>query len=361
MPIYHEELSGRVRWTRAGKWKLGEKRRTDPDGPEYPAKLDYFRAAPGNPDDLPNLYARYGEQPKSLPIMFPVDDEPPWDNVFPQYLKCYGLSGLKCKGDGIHVYWRVDKEGGVHEFEDGLRCDPNTCEHYQNEDCGRVASLMFMLRGYPSLSLWQLDTGSVISITNVNSKLAMLKSMRQFGNRIDGIPLMLKVYPVEVKPDDRKFTVYVIDIDLDPTADYGDALRIEGATMGAVELPTTRPGDAKFEELPAPAEKETPDQLYPKRIVVEGAEESEPEKNPLRYEDVPPDIKEAAGHLKWTPGLLLTKLGAFATGGVLNVAEAAQMIATELARGEAFPADEKEEVTPAAKEADKAGTGVLDF
>ena len=364
MPIYHEELSGRQRWTRAGKWKLGEKRKKDPDGPEYPAKIDYFRAAPANADDMPRLYAAYGEKPKSLPIMFPIDDEPPWDRVFPQYLKCYGTSGLKCKGDGRSVLWRVDTDGSVHELDDGLVCDPNTCQYYQNEDCGRVASLKFMLRGYPSLSFWQLDTGSVIGITNVNSKLAMLKTMRAFGHGIDGIPLILKVYPVEVKPKDRKFTVYVIDIDLDPTADYGTALRIDGATIEAIEDVTHRPGDAEYEEVASAEDAEAPDQLYPKRVVVdaESGEDGAAEIL-LSFEDLPVDIQEAGKVLKWPPGLLLSKLRPFTHDGKLNTSEAAQFIATELARGEASTPAEREETSPAAEKTDEPPTspGVLDF
>ena len=61
----------------------------------------------------------------------------------------------------------------------------------------------------PGWGVWQLDTKSVNGMINVNSCLALL---RQLLGRVSGIPLILSLEPMEVHPEGRKKTVYVLQL-----------------------------------------------------------------------------------------------------------------------------------------------------
>ncbi len=83
-------LSELRRLPRLGKIRLGIKRLAK-SGKEQPAEVDYFVVPP-------EVAKVYGERPKELLIMFPVEDV---TQIFPQAYKWYGAgAGLKCKGDG---------------------------------------------------------------------------------------------------------------------------------------------------------------------------------------------------------------------------------------------------------------------
>ena len=83
-------LSEIRRLPRIGLIRLGIKKK-NAKGMEYPAAVDYFVV----PDEVKKVY---GEQPRELDIIFPLDEV---DDIFPQFYKRYGHSkGLVCKGDG---------------------------------------------------------------------------------------------------------------------------------------------------------------------------------------------------------------------------------------------------------------------
>ncbi len=94
-------LKEQRRLPRLGKIRLGEKALSQKGNP-YPKATDYFVCPP-------EVQAVYGPQPRELDVMFPVEDEDVFLNV---WYKCYGSgTGLLCKGDG-EVATRVDRETG---------------------------------------------------------------------------------------------------------------------------------------------------------------------------------------------------------------------------------------------------------
>lgn len=263
-----------------------------------PEKVDHFRFDPDNPDLKPVLATMFGDAPKAVPIVFPVDDGVldehkilHFETVFPQWLTRYTSGGgLVCmgRGGGLPVERAVDDKGNLIE---GLICDPTTCPHWANQYCRRVARLQFMIRGLAILSVWQINTGSKTSIEQINGKLRVLKQM--FG-KVNGIPLVLTVAPRQMKtPEGKKVVSYVLDIDLDPTADLNATdprVMLGIGTMPAVD--TSLP----IEHYPAISD------------AVDGRTGQLPA---LGYDDIPADLKTAGQILNWPPGKLVAELMQF--------------------------------------------------
>lgn len=122
------------RLPRLGKIRLGIKQRSR-SGQEHPVELGYFVSPP-------EVQKVYGEQPKELLIMFPVEDV---TQIFPQAYKWYGANaGLKCKGDGETAIRRwADVEeplrqeiGGQHD-ENELVEIPCPCVRLESGACSK--------------------------------------------------------------------------------------------------------------------------------------------------------------------------------------------------------------------------------
>ena len=270
--IEHEGLSSRRSTSRMGKFRLGKKGK-NAKGKEYPQKLDYFRADPEDENLLGLIHELLGEKPKRLRIMLTSDD---LEIVFPQYLKKYGKSGLLCKGTGgkdsegnpLPALFRiVDKETG--EAVDDYPCDPDNCEDYKSGRCKRLASLSFILRDLPALRVWQIDTTSQISIQRLNTRFEDLAALSRAAGRpylIAGVPLILSLGPVQVKPDKAKKsrTVYCLDLELDHKAFMTGI-----DPMVAFLSPLAQGGQLDG----GPADERTaPDGLYRRSDVEEGAD-----------------------------------------------------------------------------------------
>ena len=103
MPI--KNLSERRRLPRLGKLHLGIKVQKE-GGSSYPKAVDYFVCPPES-----GIETIFGEHPKSIRIMIPVEDEEKWAS---QYYRCYSMTrGLICKGDGEKAWRSVDTETGA--------------------------------------------------------------------------------------------------------------------------------------------------------------------------------------------------------------------------------------------------------
>lgn len=298
--IDHEGLSSRRSTSRMGKFRLGKKGK-NAKGKEFPEKLDYFRADPEDESLLGLIHDLLGEKPKRLKIMLTSDD---LELVFPQYLKKYGKSGLLCKGTGgkdaegnpLPALFRViDKETG--EAVDDYPCDPDNCEDYKSGRCKRLASLSFILRDLPALRVWQIDTTSQISIQRLNTRFEDLAALSRASGRpymIAGVPLILSLGPVQVKPDKKKKkrTVYCLDLELDH-----NALMTGTDPMVAFLSPLAQAGP--------PDERAAPDGLYKRSQVEAGADpvaerietaEEQVEQAP----DLPEDIVEGVRNIGMT-------------------------------------------------------------
>jgi hypothetical protein len=214
MPI--ENLSDNVRMPRLGKFHLGFK---DPQR-GFPVKTDYFVLAKDSPD-YAGIINIIGEKPKELKVLIPSEDIEDWA---PQYYKSYELThGLVCKGDGRAAMRMVDvktnalptKATATTTMID-LDCPGKDCPLYKDKKCGEVMNLRFVLPDVPGLGVWQIDTGSINSILNINSCAKLIKVA--FG-RISNIPLKLTLEPIQVNnPENgKKQTVFVLNLRSDVT------------------------------------------------------------------------------------------------------------------------------------------------
>lgn len=242
-----KDISDKRRLPRLGKIRLGEKAISG-KGKEYPKALDYFNC----PEEV---RAIYGDEPRELRVMFPVEDT---ETIFPQWLKRYGSgSGLVCIGNGETATEYDPESGEGHEIE----CPYEECPAYQKKHCRRVASLQFMLPEVPGFGVWQIDTTSYHSIVNLNSCFDMIRGI---CGRIAGIPLTLKLEPKEVRGGGSKKVVHVLNLSSPLTLaemleQRGEHLQLE-APKPSHECPTDLyPGKAR----PGPEEqKEKPGAYY---------------------------------------------------------------------------------------------------
>jgi len=188
---------------------MGVKVKSD-KGIEHPQKTDYFVCPP-------EVQAIYGQKPKVLDILIPVEDEEKWA---PQYYKLYSRTqGLVCKGDGCNASRLIDTATGdrahkttTQAIRKDWECAGRKCPDYiSKEGCKEVMSLMFILYKVPGMGVWQIDTSSVNSIININSCADYIRAV--FG-KISWIPLQLTIEPKEVQNPEggKRQTVYVLNL-----------------------------------------------------------------------------------------------------------------------------------------------------
>ena len=210
-------LSEQKRLPRLGKIRLGIKKVSPRTKREYPSATDYFVCPP-------EVQAVYGEKPKRLDVIIPLEDEEVWAS---QYYRQYSRSrGLVCKGDGEACRRMVDTETGdvagrdtkEITWREGGTCEGMGCPDYKAKACQEVMNLQFLLPKVPGLGIWQIDTGSINSIRNINNCATMIRAM---CGRVSWIPLILTLEPTEViNPDDgKKKTVYCMHLRYERSAE----------------------------------------------------------------------------------------------------------------------------------------------
>lgn len=276
------------RLPRIGKIHLGVKVTVKKDGTTcapYPRATDYFVFEPNHPG-YEELVKTYGEKPSELRILLPLEDETKFAQ---QYYRLYSMTrGLVCKGDGEEALRMVDTAtGGVagRDTKDvamkPIPCQGRECPEYGPRACGEVMNLQFLLPEVSGFGVWQIDTGSINSIINVNSALDLIRGV--YG-RVAMVPLILALEPKEVvNPDDgKKKTVRVLNI-------RSTDKMIEAyhkAQLPPLELVAGMVGGAEFiegDELP-PAGDEHPHADLP--VVSEVGPETDTD---LWPDDEPPD------------------------------------------------------------------------
>ena len=209
-------LSETRRLPRLGKIHLGVKVEKPGKAP-YPRATDYFVCPP-------EVTAVYGKEPKRLDVIIPVEDEEIWAN---QYYRQYSRSrGLVCKGDGEFCRRMIDTKTGdiagretlAVDWREGLSCPGRNCPDYKSNACQEVMNLQFLLPKVAGLGVWQIDTGSINSILNINSDAEMIRAM---CGHVAWIPLTLSLEPTEViNPDDgKKKTVHCLRLRYNGTAE----------------------------------------------------------------------------------------------------------------------------------------------
>ena len=280
MPV--RDLSDRTRVTRLGKIRLGEKTK-HAEGVEYPVARPYFVL----PDELKSVY---GEQPTEIKIVFLSDDE---EQIASQWYRAYNAShGRICIGDGYRADALLDadeleKRGGdltpdrdiwAHGRTRGRTATKNVVRHeiacagagyggqapcpmYAQKDCSIRMFMQVAVVGAPGLGVYQIDTGSVISIQNVNGAIRMVKSLT--NGRIAGIPLVLKRVKTEVSPppDMKKKTIWTVALEVDPAMNAGRLLAAASAAPILALMPAPDDSDLSDqfnEENPTSSESEAP-------------------------------------------------------------------------------------------------------
>jgi len=244
------------RLPRLGKLHIGIKKKKVVNGREveYPSAVDHFVFPEDNPlyDDLVRVF---GEKPKELRILIPVEDEERWCS---QYYRAYSQSrGLICKGDGDTALRMVDIRTGAladrNTTEAVLKevpCAGRDCPDYE-QSCREIMNLQFLLPEVPGLGVWQIDTSSINSIRNINSAADLVK--RIYG-RVSMIPLLLTLEPQEVQDaEGKRRTVNVLNLRTNRTL-------LE--MMETVTKPTPEMLAAGETELPVP-DDETPEMVIP--------------------------------------------------------------------------------------------------
>ena len=242
MPI--KNLSEETRMPRLGKIHLGIRVPVLKDGQPVirdgkpvmrPEKVEYFVL-----DKLNSGYQKiadlFGPQPKELRILIPVEDEELWAT---QYYKMYDMTrGLICRGDGENASRMIDiKTGSLPNKDTGtvgmkdMVCAGKNCPEYKTKKCGETMNLRFILPEVPGLGIWQIDTGSINSILNINSCAKMIKAA--FG-RISMVPLSLTLEPIDVNNPEtgKKQKVYVLNLRSTVTlAQLADVAREQSKTF----------------------------------------------------------------------------------------------------------------------------------
>lgn len=269
MPI--KGISDVRRLPRIGKVRLGMKDISKRTQREYPKAVDYFVV---RDDDgitfkaaADSFHQVYGEKPKALDIMFPLNDP---EVFFQQWYKRYGSgTGLICKGDG-EVASEVNRHTGEMIEQE---CNPSECEWIGKKHCKAIGTLMFLLPMVAGVGCWQLDTGSWNSIVNLNSAIDFIK--RLTDGRIAMLPLTLALRPKDVQPEGKKKTVWVLD------------LALEGVSMERL----LKPPDLKTLYLPPDTSDQIPDDLYPASMQGENktTEAKRPKKAVEKVSPPPPE------------------------------------------------------------------------
>lgn len=249
-------VTDRNRLPRLGKIRLGEKK-VSKSGKEYPAALDHFSLA-----DVPEVQEIYGEKATEIsPVLLPHDDE---EVFFPTARVAYRQSGLFCKcSDGVtatRVFEPKDEQGAAFIKSTGLAvsegemfempCPGEDCPYFENKFCKNLGRLMVLLPKVPRFGVYEVATSSWNSMVNVLNVARAVKNLT--GGKVSGIPFALVLKPIQVQPDGKAKTVYVLDLEFRGTllelARRGKALGT-GNPLTSLLLPETA--------------GEVPDDLYP--------------------------------------------------------------------------------------------------
>ena len=153
------DASRRRQIPRAGKIRLG-KMATNAKGKEYPTETKTFVV----PD--PELATIIGAEPLTIDATFPAS---PREILFPTRLAAYGSNQkLKCEGDGLTSV-RLDEATDTWLDRDSCRC-----EWLADKRCSRQGMLMVLVPAWGLGATWQIDTGSIVSMININSTIDYL-------------------------------------------------------------------------------------------------------------------------------------------------------------------------------------------
>jgi hypothetical protein len=207
-------LTDNKRLVRVGKIHLGYRTKSA-SGKEHPVATPYFVCPP-------EVQKVFGKEPKEMEVVIPVEDDEMWCS---QYYRQYSSArGLVCKGDGeltIIPGRMIDTDTGElanrntkpqrWERRVGIECPGKECPDYKSGACQEVMNLQVLMPRVAGAGIWQIDTGSVNSIRNINDMAALLRAV---AGRVRFFPLTLSLEQTEViSPEDgKKKTVFCLHL-----------------------------------------------------------------------------------------------------------------------------------------------------
>lgn len=148
------------------------------------------------------ISAVYGPLPRELDVLFPSDKS---EEVFPQHYKSYNRgTGLFCKGDGVKAM-RVGGDGSMSEID----CLGENCPIYEEGKCSEMANLMVMIPRVSIGGCFQIDTGSINSIIDVNSGI---DQVRAHVGRLAMVPCRLRVVRRQVTAEGKKKNIFTLQL-----------------------------------------------------------------------------------------------------------------------------------------------------
>lgn len=246
---------------RVGKIRLGEKvdtgRTSEKTGESItrPSAVDYFRVDAEDDVTAPAAAAsfarQYPDKPRSLRCWFPARrPEEAWEGAY----RLYGARKLKIRCDGSECDERtatggwdtkpcVCKARGIFDTPKG--------QNPHKDRCKLGWTLSFYLPDVDGVGIWQITTGSEISVRRISDWLRMMEALA--SDPKDGLLLMeftLRLVPEDVTPDGATKTVWVLQPE---TTVASPAAMLEGT--GRVAVAALEAG-APTTELPAPADDE---------------------------------------------------------------------------------------------------------
>jgi hypothetical protein len=145
---------------------------------------------------------------RTIPIVLHSDDI---EEVFPTCYAAYSGKRLACKGDGMRAERREIANGRFTgqsrqmdcpcELQDGKRCKAHGVLHCSIRVPGQAVA--------GSVHRWR--TTSIISIQQLTGSLTQILTT---VGVLQGLPLVLRVMPIQVAPDGRAATVYCCHVEL---------------------------------------------------------------------------------------------------------------------------------------------------
>jgi len=198
---------------RLGKIRLGIRLLNDAKTHQYPKETKHFVCPP-------EVEAVFGKTPTELDIVFPMDSEA---EACPQSYKWYQGPSLRCKGDGesaLRVAGALGKQ--LDKVKGRVPADPAAlveiscpCPLLDKDEkgksaCNLVGTLSYMVPKVSVAGIYQTDIRSYNSILNINSALALTRSLI---GRIAMVPFKLKRIPQEMQYQGKTTTHYILRLE----------------------------------------------------------------------------------------------------------------------------------------------------
>ena len=216
-------------------------------------KDDHFRVDADDdgvtsPEAAAAFLERYGDQPRSIRVLLPGDTA---EDVLEGRWRMYGGRKLKRSCDGETCDVRRETGG----WDEGLPCEcarrgvaPTDKKHH----CALIYTLQVILPDVRGVGVWQVSTGSEISVRQLTGDLRLLEQLR---GRVGGIACALEVVPTDVAPDGRPTRVFTLRLRV---TDHTPGELLAGAST---PTPDGLPERVDVRALPAPADDDVRDDL----------------------------------------------------------------------------------------------------